>query len=136
METRTQYDRLSARLDQLGGPTLTAKSFLAHLFGLMPKSAQIGQESDERTVQNLLMAFAIESSECAMYESLTVVASAAGDDATETLAREIQAEEKDTADKIWHFLPSRSKIAFNMLTVNEVDPAVETRTDADRIITT
>jgi ferritin-like metal-binding protein YciE len=133
-ETRRQYNRLIARLEQLGGSPSTAKSFLAHLFGLGPKSAQVGHALEERTVQNLVTAFTVENSECAMYEALAAAAEAAGDTATETLAREIQAEEKQTAEKIWRFIASRAKIAFNLLTATETDPSVNTRAADNRLI--
>jgi ferritin-like metal-binding protein YciE len=104
LETRNQYERLTARLESLGGSTSAAKSLLAHIFGLTPKAASLGHEKDERTTQNLMMAFAVENSELAMYEALITVAEAAGDSQTATLAREIQAQEKATADKVWRLL--------------------------------
>ncbi|HZS56831.1 MAG TPA: DUF892 family protein [Bryobacteraceae bacterium] len=116
LETKQQYERLTARLEALGGSTSTAKSFLAHLFGLSPKTAQIGHEEEERTTQNLMMAYAVENSEIAMYESLISVAEAAGDTETALLAREIQGEEKRTAQKIWILLPTAALAAFQRLT--------------------
>jgi ferritin-like metal-binding protein YciE len=133
-ETRRQYERLTARLQQLGGSVSTAKSFFAHIFGLAPKPAQVGHAPEERTTQNLVMAFTVENSEYAMYEALAAAAEAAGDTTTETLAREIQAEEKQTAEKIWRFIPSRAKIAFNLLTAAETDPAVNTKAADNRLI--
>jgi ferritin-like metal-binding protein YciE len=119
VETRRQYERLTARLETLGGSTSTAKSFLAHVFGLTPKTAQIGHEKEERTTQNLMMAFAVENSELAMYESLATVADASGDSQTASLAREIQAEEKATADKVWKLLAPAALTAFTRLTGEE-----------------
>jgi ferritin-like metal-binding protein YciE len=133
-ETRRQYERLTVRLEELGGSPSTAKSFLAHVFGLAPKPAQVGHTPEERTTQNLMMAFTVESSECAMYEALAAAAEAAGDTATETLAREIQAEERQTAEKIWRFIGTRAKIAFNLLTATETDPSVNTRVADNRLI--
>ncbi len=112
LETKRQYERLTARLEALGGSTSAAKSLLAHIFGFGPKTAQIGREKEERTTQNLMMAFAVENSEMAMYESLIATAEAAGDPQTADLAREIQAEEKATAQKIWSLLPAAAVTAF------------------------
>jgi ferritin-like metal-binding protein YciE len=112
LETRRQYERLTARLESLGGSTSTAKSILAHLFNLSPKTAQIGHEKEERTTQNLIMAFAVENSELAMYQALISVAEAAGDTETAALAREIQAEEKRTADKVWSLLSPAALEAY------------------------
>lgn len=133
-ETRVQAARLTKRLDELGGSPSTAKGLLAHVLGVSPKAAQLTHTPDERLAQNLVMAYTVEMSECAMYEALACVAKVCGDAATERLAREIQEEERRTAEKVWSFIPSRSKIAFNLLTAWEMDPAVETRMADDRVI--
>ena len=133
-ETRVQYERLTTRLHQLGGSPSTAKSLLAHIFGLTPKPAQVGHEAEERTTQNLIMAFTVESSECAMYEALASAAEAAGDPDTQALALEIQAQEKQTAERVWRLIASRAKIAFNLLTISETDPTVSTRAAEDRLV--
>ena len=69
-ETRVQYEQLTSRLEALGGSTSTLKSFFAHLFNTAPKVAQVGHEEEERTTQDLIMAFAVENAEVAMYEAL------------------------------------------------------------------
>jgi ferritin-like metal-binding protein YciE len=116
LETHNQIERLTARLEALGGSTSTTKSVLAHIFNFSPKAAQIGHEKEERTTQNLMMAFAVENSECAMYEALAVVADASGDSETAQLARSIQAQEKATADKVWALLPGAATEAFARVT--------------------
>jgi ferritin-like metal-binding protein YciE len=126
LETRRQYELLTARLEALGGSPSGTKSFLAHVFGLSPKAAQIGHEKEERTTQNLMMAFAVENSELAMYESLATVAEAAGDSQTATLARQIQKEEKATAEKIWAHLPQAAAESFRRITAGE--SSIGTRT--------
>jgi ferritin-like metal-binding protein YciE len=115
-ETRTQYERLTARLEALGGSTSGLKSFLAHVFGMSPKSAQLGHEAEERITQNLMMAYSVENAECAMYESLMAAATAAGDQVTAELARQIQAEEKQTADKVWAMIAPAAQQAFARVT--------------------
>ena len=122
IETKRQHERLTARLESLGGSPSGAKSLLAHLFGLSPKAAQIGHEKEERTAQNLMLAFAVENSELAMYEALATVAEAAGDTQTETLARAIQAEEKAAAEKIWKLLAGAAEQAFLRVTAGS-DPS-------------
>lgn len=100
-ETRTQYERLTARLEMLGGKPSTAKGMLAQIFSVAPKAAQIGHDADERLTQNLMMAYAVENAEMAMYEVFAAVAADAGDHQTEQLALEIQKQEKETAEKVW-----------------------------------
>ncbi|MBV9443901.1 MAG: DUF892 family protein [Acidobacteriaceae bacterium] len=115
LETKQQYERLTARLQSLGGSTSGVKSFLAHVFGLSPKAAQLGHEKEERTTQNLMIAYAVENSELAMYEALATVAEAAGDSQTAALARDIQAEEKATAEKVWALIPGTAVASFERL---------------------
>ncbi|MBV8895883.1 MAG: DUF892 family protein [Acidobacteriaceae bacterium] len=126
LETRQQYERLTARLEALGGSTSAAKSFLAHVFGLSPKTAQLGHEKEERTTQNLMMAYAVENSEIAMYESLMTVAEAAGDTETAALARSIQQEEQRTAEKVWSLLPAAAVTAFRRVTAQSGERAATT----------
>jgi len=125
-ETQLQHERLTARLEELGGRPSTSKSALARVFAFAPRMMHVAQQPDERVAQNLIVAFSVENSECAMYEALIAVARYARDTATEVLARDMQAQEKAAADKVWRFIPSRAKIAYNVLTAGELDPAVET----------
>jgi len=103
-ETRKQYEELTTRLHQIGGSTSIIKSMLAHLFNSAPKVAQTGHTKSEITTQDLMMAFAVENAEVAMYEALAIAADTAADDTTATLARRIQSEEKSTAGKVWSAL--------------------------------
>jgi ferritin-like metal-binding protein YciE len=100
-ETKEQYLQLSSRLEQLGGSASTLKSMLAHVFNFAPKIAQLGHDEYERQTQNLMMAFAVENAEVAMYESLAEVCRIDGDAETEALALSIQEQERATADKVW-----------------------------------
>lgn len=127
IETKQQYELLTARLEALGGSTSAAKSFLAHVFGLSPKTAQIGHEKEERTTQNLMMAFAVENSEMAMYEALITVAEVAGDTETAALARQIQKQEETTAQKVWSLLPQAAENTFYRLTSETTASAASTR---------
>jgi ferritin-like metal-binding protein YciE len=135
-ETHRRIERLTVRLQDLGGGGTTsgAKSSLAHLFNFAPKLAQAGHALEERIVQNLIAAFSVANGKRAMYEALAAAAGTASDTTTEALARETAAEESATAEKIWHFLPSRSKIAFNVVTAGEIDPSIDTRTTDNRIV--
>ncbi len=105
-ETRTQYERLTARLGNLGESPSGVKSLLAHILGWSTKAGHTGLDDQERTTQNLITAFAVENSELAMYEAIANFAEAAGDSDTVALARSIQEEEKAAAEKIWRLLPT------------------------------
>ena len=101
VETKSQYERLTARLAELEGSPSTTKSLIAHLFGFGSRTAQMSSDSEERATQNLMFAFAVGNSEIAMYESLANIADAANDSDTADLARELQEQERATAGKIW-----------------------------------
>jgi ferritin-like metal-binding protein YciE len=62
------------------------------------------------------MAFSVENAECAMYEALITSAVAAGDELTANLARQIQAEEKRTADKVWALIAPAARYSFARVT--------------------
>jgi len=100
-ETRGQHEMLTQRLQELGASPSGVKSLLAHMFSMAPSLAQAGHQREEKITQNLMMAYAVENSEVAMYESLATVASAAGDGPTEVLVRRIQNQERAAAEKIW-----------------------------------
>jgi ferritin-like metal-binding protein YciE len=100
-ETREQHVALTDRLRELDGAPSGVESLLAHMFTVTPTVALTHHEQEEKITQNLMIAFAVENSEVAMYESLATVASAAGDGATENLARKIQNQERLTAEKVW-----------------------------------
>ena len=113
-ETRDQHQALTERLRELNGAPSGVKSFLAHMFTTAPTAAQTGREQEEKITQDLMIAFAVKNSEVAMYESLATVASAAGDGATENLARKIQGQERATAEKVWQQIgPAARRAAQN-----------------------
>ena len=120
-ETKTQYNRLTSRLQVLGGSPSTTKGVLAHIFGSVPKAAQIGQRKGDRNTQNLIIAYAIEQSEVALYEALKVAAEEVGDIPTANLAEEIQREEQMTAQRIWNLIPANARLAVERQVSSEWD---------------
>jgi len=76
---------------------------------MSPKMAQLGHEAQERTTQDLIMAYAVEIAEVAMYEALSIAAETAGDRETASLARRIQAEEQATAEKVWPLISTAAR---------------------------
>jgi ferritin-like metal-binding protein YciE len=118
-ETKRQYNRVTARLQALGGSPSTAKSFIAHVFNAVPRAGQIGQRDEDRSTQNLIVAYAIEQSEVATYEALKVAAQTVGDTATVQIAEEIQREEQMAAQRIWNLLPANARLAVERQTTGE-----------------
>lgn len=111
-ETREQYELLTSRLKALGSSPSVLKSAFAHFFNAAPKVAQAGHSDEERTVQDLMMAFAVENAEVAMYECLVIAAEAAGDQETIALAKQIQSQERATAEKIWQLIAPAARNAW------------------------
>src|ERR1700761_3451294 len=91
---RTQHERLESRIEALGASRSTAKSALAHALGFAPMLAQAGQTPSEKNTQHLMIVIAAAAAETAMYEALATAAAAAGDTATEQLARQLPSEER------------------------------------------
>ncbi len=120
-ETKLQHQRLTARLVSLGGKPSGVKGMFSQLFAAMPKLGQIGQAHEDRNTQNLVVAFAAENSEIAMYETLAVSAAAAGDTETEQLARAIQDEERLAAEKVWRLLAPSARDSFMRMTSSSVE---------------
>jgi len=54
-----------------------------------------------------------------MYESLATVAARAGDNVTERLARQIQQQERETAEKVFALIPLEAERSFQCLTREE-----------------
>lgn len=123
VETKSQHERLTARLEALGGSPSTLKSFFAHLFNFAPKAAQLASDGSEKNAQDLIIAFAIENSEIAMYEELAIVAGLAGDTETERLARSIQEEERAAAKKVWGLIEGSCRQSFMKITSNPSNAA-------------
>ncbi len=119
-ETRLQWERLEARLNALGGTESKWKSLVAHFFGVTPKTAQLGHDPAEKSTQDLMIAYAVESGEVAMYEAMIAAADTVGDDVTARLARDIQDEEKRTANRVLSLISPSSRGAVRKLIAESV----------------
>jgi hypothetical protein len=129
-------EALATRLSALNAAEHQGSHILGDLLAMGPKLAQTGHIAEERITQNLIQGFALSKSACAMYLALQSAARVARDEQTGELAVRLGSEAEATAGQFWHFLPSRSKIAYNVCTAGEIDPAVETRAPDDRLTET
>ena len=119
---------LAEKLQSLTGQTERASTnVIAAFLDIAPRLAQAAHTREERVVQNLIAAGCMIAGQLAIYETLGALAHDVGDLATEALAREIQAAKQQFGAKLFRFIPSRSKIAYNVLTAHEIDPSVETK---------
>lgn len=125
-QIKRQQERLVERLQQLGSGASGDGSAFAHVVETFAQ-AQSGDLPEEHALYRLVTAFGVEQAWCSFYGALTVVASAGADTTTEGLARQFQADAEQAGKKFFSFIRSRAKIAYNMLTPNELDPAVDTK---------
>jgi ferritin-like metal-binding protein YciE len=123
-ETRQQHELLTARLKTLGGEPSGIKSAMAHFFNMAPKAAQLGHIKEDRTVQDLIMAYSVENAEVAMYECMVIAATAADDPETVSLARGIQTQEKETAGKVWKLIAPAALQAYSAASASEGNQAL------------
>jgi len=132
-QIRLQRERLTDRLQKLGEGRAEPER-ITRSFETSAQMLESGHIPEERTLEHLVSAFGMEAGECAFYEALAATAAVAADAQTEALARQIEREKQLAAKKLFSFIRSRSKIAFNMLTPNELDPAVETKAFDNRVV--
>lgn len=125
--------RVRLRLVELGvAIEATSGHELNDVLQAVPQVGQNARGVEERLLHNLIFASTEKAGQCALYKSLGAVAALTGDTATAVLVSEIEENEQKILERVGHLLPSRAKIAFNMLTVSEVDPAVDTKAKDDR----
>ncbi len=100
-ETERQKERLEARLAALGGTSNKLKDLINKIGIAATDLLHGGKDAGDKATRNLIQAYSIENLEVAVYESLYAAATQVGDTQTATLAKEIQAEEKAAAAKIF-----------------------------------
>lgn len=110
--TRSQTARLEQRLQELGGDTSGGKGMMNKVMAKVGDVLNMGHDKYDKTTQDLIKAYATEHLEMAMYEALIVYAEAAGDMQTAALAREIQDEERQTAERIFPMIEAFSRRTY------------------------
>lgn len=133
-QARENVQALVSRLAQLDGLPAHDDVQASTLAGVASALDHSGHVTEEQTLQNLVAAYTAVSAQLGGYKLLGLMASAAADALTVSLAAQLQSNKQSVAERIFHFIPSRAKIAFNMLTPSEIDPAVETRAADDRLL--
>lgn len=125
---------LSHKLENLGGSPSTLKSVLSQVLSGSPRTLQVTHTQEERLVQNLISGYTLLMGQSGMYQALATASALANQADLSQSANSLVNEKADLAQKLWSFIPSRAKIAFNVLTAGEVDPSVETRTQDLRLL--
>lgn len=124
----TQSDTAADALtSMLGNEPGALKDLAAKALSSLPRAGQLGHIQEERILQNLIAGYTITSSACGMYCALQAAALRAGNGQLEQFAGESIEKNRTLAGSIFHLIPTRAKIAYNMLTVEEIDPSVDTK---------
>jgi ferritin-like metal-binding protein YciE len=100
-QTESQKERLEQCLHARGGHHNKIKEVLNAIGVAATDLLHGGKDAPDKAVRNLMQAYAIENLEVAVYEGLYAAAMAAGDQQTARVAKEIQAEEQATAQKVF-----------------------------------
>jgi ferritin-like metal-binding protein YciE len=108
--TQTQADRLEQRLIALGSGTSDGKGFLNQVMGKLGDMMHASHDTEDKTTQDLIKAYATENLEIGMYEALISYSEALGDQTTAQLARQIQAEEQEAAQKVFPLISSTARL--------------------------
>lgn len=116
METDRQAQRLEQRLRALGSEPSDSKGFFNSMFAKVSEMMNAAHDREDQNTQDLIKAYATEHLERGMYESLIAFATAIGDNETAQIARQNQAEEEATAQKLWPLIASTATSALQNAT--------------------
>lgn len=100
-ETEQQKLRLENLLHARGGSSNKLKDVMNKIGMAATDLLHAGKDAGDKATRNLIQAYSVESLEVATYESLYAAATEAGDAEVAQAAKEIQAQEKATAEKIF-----------------------------------
>jgi ferritin-like metal-binding protein YciE len=102
--TRTQEVRLEERIRDLGKQPSVTKGFFNTMLARMTEAIGPSHDELDKVTQDLMLQYAIENFEAAMYEALRTYADAIGDHETVRLAELHLADEQQTAHRIWNLI--------------------------------
>ena len=110
-QTRRQADRLTARIDTLGGDKSTSKAIVDEIIAIGSHFTNMLHDHDDKQTQDTIKAVSLEAFEVATYTALNAYAGAIGDTETADLAQSILAEEKQAHDQLLSLIPALSREA-------------------------
>jgi len=121
--TRSQVDRLTDRLRELGAQPNEGKGFFTSLLAKSNQVVNLTKDEYDRSTQNLIKAYATEHFEQGMYASIISYAEAYGDEETAIMCEEILSEEEEAALKIFPLIELSAQQTFE---ATSTDPISET----------
>ena len=120
-QTRDHADRVQRRLRELGQGGNPLQAGVAVLQGVVGQAVALaktpldlvrGSGGEEKVLKNAKDACATEALEIATYTAIEQLASSAGDEDTEALARSIRADEQKMLDRVLAEIPKLTKAVF------------------------
>lgn len=109
--TRSQADRLEARIHALGGGKVAGKSLVNTIIGKGSDLLNIFHDQEDKQTQDLIKAYALENFEVGMYTSLRAYANAIGDAETAYLAETLMHEEQLAGERFLRLIPQAAVAA-------------------------
>jgi ferritin-like metal-binding protein YciE len=103
--TRTQADRLAARIEALGGKVEAAKSAVNTLIATGSQFTNVFHDAADKRTQDVVKAYSLEHFEVGMYTALAAYAETIGDEETAWLARVIRGEEEQAGERLIALIP-------------------------------
>lgn len=123
--THKQEERLEERLRDFGKQPSATKGFFNTMLSKMSEAIYPAHDDVEKVTQDLMLLFAVENFEAAMYQSLRAYADTIGDHETVRLAEEHLSDEQQTAHRIWNLIaPSAGRPAGNAPTETDVSESI------------
>ena len=110
-----------------------SQSELGEFVTQIPLALATARITEERLLQGLIATFTALSAKRALLTVLGRTASDVNETDLAQAARTAAGKATDASARAFHFIPTRSKIAYNMLTVDEADPAIDTKMADNRI---
>ena len=111
-QTKSQAQRLEARINALGGDVSGAKTFMGSVIAKAAEVLHGAHDEYDKNTQNLIKAYTAAHGNRAMYESLIAWSSAIADSETETLGKQLQQENVSVAEQIFPHISAYAKTAL------------------------
>lgn len=111
-QTKSQAQRIEARITALGGDTSGGKNFLNSVLAKATELMNSGHDDYDKNTQNIIKAYTAAHGNRGMYESLIAWSSAVGDQETLNLGKQLQQENASSAEQIFPHIARYAQTAL------------------------
>ncbi len=124
-QTKSQAQRLEARINALGGDTSGTKDFIGSVIAKAAEVLHGAHDEYDKNTQNLIKAYTAAHGNRGLYESLIAWSNAIGDSETATLGKQLQDENVAIAEQVF---PHVAQYAQTALANTNTAPTTSTGT--------